>query len=146
MTKEEKIKEAWSNYYTGEVDENGWLKINSEVNTSDDLFDRLEIDSKSYLMRPKSLQGIENNNGWVKIESENDLPKEKELFRFIPCNQFDNEFIGWIDFEKKEVFFIDFKHYKVLKDGNKYGSETNAWLINQITHYQPIIKPQPPIY
>jgi len=23
--------------------------------------------------RPKSLQGIENNNGWIKIESESDL-------------------------------------------------------------------------
>jgi hypothetical protein len=88
----------------------------------------------------------ETNNGWIKIESKDDLPKEKEFFRFIPCNQFDKEFIGWIDTKLREVFFIDFSFYEVEKNGNKYTSQTNAWLTSQITHYQPIQKPQPPIY
>ena len=26
--------------------------------------------------RPKSLEGIESNNGWIRIESEEDLPKD----------------------------------------------------------------------
>jgi len=90
--------------------------------------------------RSKSLQGIENNNGWIKIESEDDLPKEKEFFRFIPCNNFDMEFIGWIDKKLGEVLFIDFTFYEVEKDGNRYISQSNAWLTSQITHYQPIQK------
>lgn len=29
--------------------------------------------------RPRSLQGIETNNGWIKIESEDDLPKDDSV-------------------------------------------------------------------
>jgi hypothetical protein len=36
----------------------------------------LEIDYYNSAFRPKSLKGIENNNGWIKIESESDLPSE----------------------------------------------------------------------
>lgn len=32
-----------------------------------------------FLVRPKSLQGIETNNGWIKIESEADLPKDDSV-------------------------------------------------------------------
>jgi hypothetical protein len=32
--------------------------------------------------RPKSLDGIENNNGWIKIESKDDLPKKGKYWGF----------------------------------------------------------------
>lgn len=149
MTKQEKIQEAYGEYW-----EAAKLQLNDDY-SSDFLgspkdwgfnFKIIFTGISIFRAIPFELIGIENNNGWIKIESEDDLPKEKELFRFIPCNKFENEFIGWIDFEKQEVFFIDFKYYKVLKDGNRYSSETNAWLTNQITHYQPIEKPKHPIY
>lgn len=69
-------------------------------------------------VRPKSLKGIEDNNGWIRIES--DLPKETE------CNFYDivnNNY--WTDM--------------VDKYGN-FNYETKA------THYQPIQEPEPPIY
>lgn len=123
MTKEEKIKEAWGEYYTGKVDENGWLLINSEINSSDELFDRLEINSESYLMRPKSLKSIENNKGWIKIESEKDLPKDEEMY--------------WAS-NDNYVYSYCYSKSELIEDYKK----DNAFF----THYQPIIKPEPPIY
>jgi len=151
MTKEEKIQESYGKYWYAVkdyVNENGWCNIRRGVN-----FDKIILEipwqtrtGNQYNWRPKSLQGIENNKGWIKIESEDDLPKEKEFFRFIPCNKFDEEFTGWIDKELGEVLFIDFKYYDCKKDGKKFITESNAWLTCQITHYQQIQKPQPPIY
>lgn len=84
------------------------------------LFDTA-INEGSSKWRPKSLQGIENNNGWIKIESENDLPKEK-------CKI-------WVrSLEFKEIVIINF---------------TNSFFtpIHQTcTHWQPITTPKLPIY
>ncbi|SHF17441.1 hypothetical protein [Chryseobacterium vrystaatense] len=71
--------------------------------------------------RPIQLKGIENNNGWIKIESEEDMPKSagryyvKDMFRDDPCISVFEEALRerWLDI---------------------------------ITHYQPIEKPKPPIY
>lgn len=65
----------------------------------------------------------EENNGWIKIESEEDLPKEK----FIEL---------WIMAEDCIVPI----YYEVYDEFSYDGS------FGEITHYQPIIKPQPPIY
>ena len=68
-------------------------------------------------IRPKSLQGIESNNGWIRIESEEDLPKEPIMSHYI--RRCDDEYcIGIVD-----------------------SSD-----IDRITHYQPIVKPEKPIY
>lgn len=75
---------------------------------------------------------------WIKVQKQEDLPQEKKLFKFIPCNHFDEEFIGWIDKEFDEVFFVDFKYYQIKKDGNTYLMKNNSWLPSQITHYMPI--------
>ncbi len=133
MTKEEKIKEVYG--CLGYVDENGWATyvIDEAFEYGIEPFGNYEtrnhIDG-AYEWRPIELQGIENNNGWIKIESEADLPEEdygnyhvysnKEIFGSEPKNQ------GTDDF---------------YKDNNKIKD----WLDNH-THYQPIIKPEPPIY
>jgi len=64
---------------------------------------------------------LENNNGWIKIESEKDLPK-KELEYFV---------------KRKNVKGTVIRQFVI--------SHTKAWL-KCYTHYQPITKPQPPIY
>ena len=65
------------------------------------------------------LQGIENNNGWIKIESEKNLPNHKL----------------WLS-DGKDVW-----------QGNLFEMEFFAKRINTLaTHYQPIEKPKPPIY
>lgn len=121
-TKEESIKQAWGNNIpNGGIDENGWSKKSCTYGT----FDVIKYDQQHYLegayIRPKSLKGIENNNGWIKIESEKDLPKENgECFV--------------IDSTGK----IEIVHYRYLRNCILEG-----W---PYTHYQPINKPLKPLY
>ena len=80
-----------------------------------------------FYFRPKSLSGIENNNGWTLIW-EKVLP-----FTDIECYFITNEnrlYTGKYIFKTR-----CFKDY----NGNIYPVYT-------ITHYQPIQKPKPPIY
>lgn len=120
MTKQEKIKEAWG-YFGGVVDDNGWRLIQSKFINE---VKNIEISGCGKYYRPKSLQGIENNNGWIKIESENDLPKETD--HYLVFNKFSNCI---------QVDYIDWD----------YESHIERWMEFN-SHYQPIEKPKPPIY
>lgn len=138
MTKQEKIKESWigiigeENFPKIKHDEDGFSDWNCRRYFSrdkDNLFqDKLKQGSKfnnggDLLYRPKSLKGIETNNGWIKIESENDLPKEEGNY-MIFHNQ-DN-------MQTSETFSKNIVH--------------KLFEYNSITHYKPIQKPKPPIY
>jgi len=127
MTKQETIQKAYGEYWNKDIDENGWvrLSINTEkkiVNyliNNKELFDsRVETTKDAYytFFRLKSLQGIENNLGWIKIESEDDLPKIPDFY--------------WCRDNNGAIHQI---HYEDIAIGYS-------------THYQPITKPQTPIY
>lgn len=125
MSKEEKIKEAWGENWSKISKENQKkaLKNNGFVSQYyEDLLSKETICRKLFDVRPKSLQGIEDNNGWIKIENEEDLPKENGIYWTLRK--------GLIVPLYKEIF----------NDLNK-----EYWL-NTYTHYQPIEKPKPPIY
>ena len=92
MTRKEIIIKAWMdlNIETpfGICDKTGWVHgyfcngIDDIINDYGDITDKIDYDidmSGVGKFRPKSLHGVENNNDWVKIESEEDLPKEKGL-------------------------------------------------------------------
>jgi hypothetical protein len=79
MTKQEAIKEAYGEYWEQVkvfVDENGWVFFSDDENIlrlnfqQKDNISTEKTDVESWKWRPKSLQGIENNNGWIKIENE----------------------------------------------------------------------------
>jgi len=144
MTKQEKIQEEWIKLLTKEtydkvkyfIDESGFLyfKITGHGLNNGLCFRYFNVDINfihtkraeqpgNYYWRPKSLQGIENNNGWIKIESEADLPKEE-----IDCH-----------------FIKDNLMYQGLWDNLLKGFYNGLQKINA-THYQPITKPNPPIY
>lgn len=143
MTKEEKIKEAWGKYLP-ELEENGWLYFGYACNGWDDVEDCLNnfgaIFDRSYYdmtytecdngdlinvkIRPKSLQGIEDNNGWQKIESEADLPpntKEANKAYKVLCKhiKFPDSLItaiwGCTEIHKKQ-WLKDFTHYKLIDE------------------------------
>lgn len=123
MTKEEKIKEAYGSRYhklKESIDSNGWINQNI---TTRALFDSLQFNDKENLMRPLELRGIENNNGWIKIESESDLPKDEIVEYDGYCIECD-VFIRNIGSSKIETLYSK----------------------NQITHYQPIKRLLKPIY
>ena len=79
-------------------------------------------------MKEKDMK--ENNNGWIKIESEDDLPLSGDLHLCkLAFNAWDNE---------------DYIYY-IMKDFHKnVPLKLNRAL--EYTHYQPIEKPKPPIY
>lgn len=127
MTKYEKIKEAYGecwdnlilNNQSNALSNNGYLPsgVFNYISCS------IELEHTDEYSRPKSLQGIEDNNGWIKIESEDDLPKEN------------NEYYWTITENDKDI-----KERWFNKFFNEYEGE------GKVTHYQPIIKPKPPIY
>lgn len=131
MSKEEIIKEAWGVHYAYDIDENGFRKYSE--------FDKYHLEqwgneyfeksyneiSKEWCVRPKSLSGIETNNGWTKIESESDLPSN--------------------DFEYKVGTMVGEKFY-LSKGVYEKDEVVRSWYSNKITHYQPIQKLETPIH
>lgn len=136
MTKEEKIQEAYGEYWEEIkefINEDGWMFYDnnedlkqSGINLMVDI--RKNISDEDMFIRPKSLQGIENNNGWIKIESESDLPKESVTF--------------WI--LDKELG-VKSGEWKQAPNESEHKKACEFW-IKKATHYQPIIKPELPIY
>lgn len=143
--KQEAIKKAYGeenfNLFKDIINENGWIGLSrygfDEDWDTEDKFDKMvsEIEFEESFedgmnfYRPKSLQGIENNNGWIKIESEADLPKEDYYGELFEVGFLDD--IGYFHHERKRCSL------KSLK-----------WMFERklVTHYQPIEKPKPPIY
>ena len=131
--KQEAIKNAYGEYWeqlTTETKQiallnNGWLHYNLITDDTGTLLNCIEMERDIDYYRPKSLQGIENNNGWIKIESEKDLPKVSGLY-FGKDYEFGTDMM-YFDFETKK-----------WEDSNGY--------LQNVTHYQPIKKPKPPIY
>ena len=80
MTKQEVIKQAYYGHESSLIDENGWATYAVDeggefgIEPCGDYETRNHVDGV-YEWRPKSLKGLETNNGWIKIESEKDLPK-----------------------------------------------------------------------
>lgn len=68
------------------------------------------------------LQGTENNNGWIRIESEEGLPKDSFNY-YLYCS------------EGRILRMEEYEYFKKYID-----TEIEA------THYQPIVKPKPPVY
>lgn len=139
-TKEEVIKEAWSLIPDMEYDNiHYWsIKVLRIESIDDELFDKSYIGTyreenhqwksyELYKIRPKSLQGIEDNNGWIRIESEEDLPNESGDYWVYDVNR-----------------SIDIRFY--MGFSKTWGNHEMEADVPKITHYQPIVKPKPPLY
>ena len=134
-TKEEVIKEDWVLFG---VDSNesydGWISAEyvPEEAILSGMLDlknfRTSTDYDEPFYRPKSLQGIESNNGWISINSEEDLPSE--------------------DLDVHIVFKKDGGNFQTFgvwdKRLNSFWS--GAMKIDIPTHYQPIVKPLKPLH
>ncbi len=134
MTKQEKIQEAYGehwDFFKEKVNENGWIKDRefwgawpeggSKINWQTTDHDNDYYDTR----RPFSLKGIEYNNGWIKIQSENDLPKEDCRCEFIKhtgtqfYGRFENRMGGlFVDesrrFEHPETRTESVTHWKLI--------------------------------
>jgi hypothetical protein len=72
--KEQKIKQAYGDYYEiCKPDENGWTySQNHQYYKYFEKHPETKIIDRQLYFRPFELKGIENNNGWIRIESEAD--------------------------------------------------------------------------
>ena len=130
--KEQVIKNAYGAHWEDVkmyVDENGFTLKKSLIDYDSNLWDSKSVKNanNTYAYRPKSLSGIDNNNCWIKVESKDDLPNEFTPVHFILHNEI---IMGNYNSDFKVFHKSHFEFYK--------------W--NAITHYQPIVKPQKPIY
>jgi len=133
MTKQEKIQEAYGDYWEQVKD---FMK--DDFGTCDNL--KMEIGKKMEknglpirwrflkYFRPVSLDNIETNNGWIKIESENDLPKT-----------------GTYDMSSVKLYYFTNNGFYEANDYKKWKTHCDNL---EITHFrfEPIFKPEQPIY
>ena len=128
MTKEEKIKEAWGDEYSNDVIMEGSrcgfkiidnLEYIVKYQGGDWHYEPYTFETVAFI--PKGLRGYLKNNGWIKIESEDDLPKKGTNCHFILKNGVCGVFVDIGDSE-----------YLTLR--------------NRGTHYKPIEKPKPPLF
>lgn len=123
-SKQECIAKAYGEYWESVknfIDRDGWTQKKSLLlNFTHVLYDSKSVQTfnNSYKYRPKSLQGIEDNNGWIKIESEADLPKDNS-----------------INYHALNIEFPDDIEVCLRVEVDK-----------RFTHYQPIEKPKPPLH
>ena len=142
-SKEEVIKEKWieivgaENFNRLTIDKNGYSKSNcllfisgekertlldNVLNIPKGMPKKYQPNGSDLIYRPKSLANIENNNGWISINSESDLPKTINggLWEIIRNGEqyfvellADNPNRLFKDFQKDEV-----THYKIHEKSN----------------------------
>lgn len=138
MTKQEIIIKHWIdlNIKTpfGICNNTGYM-ISYCVNGIEDIIaefptikDKIEFEHSEYDLikwKPKSLKGIEDNNGWIKIETIDDLPKT----------------IG------TDCWFVhNGKKVKGLYLDNTFTCGFTHFKWETISHYYPIVEPEDYIY
>jgi len=115
MTKEVAIQKAYGEHWEtvkDYVDINGWCSVRKKI-MFDEISVNIEMQKDGYYWRPKILQGIENNNGWTKIESINDLPRIKdELIIFKYGNAYTTTWIS-DDIQATPNYFMRYSHWRI---------------------------------
>lgn len=128
MTKEEKIKEAWGVYYNmfhKYIKKDGTLSemhlTNNQCNIfyNDENIEVVEKGSDYWYYRPKSLQGIEDNNGWISL-----LNNEEEFY----------------DYGEVELFNINTREYYICTDRHEPIE------LDSFTHFKPFERSKYPLF
>lgn len=135
MNKQEYIKLKWEesgmdfSMIQDNVNEDGWHVGDVDL-IPESVYVKCTHYSKSLgkmAERPMSLDRVEHNNGWTKIESEKDLPVEDIcLYKIMISSEIQDE-----------GFYSDY-HKCFINEDNK--------LIFNVTHWRPIVEIPNPLY
>lgn len=129
QAKQEAIKKAYGNHYNiFKPNENG---IGSAIGGIDE--NKYETISNGYVntYRPKVLRGIENNNGWIRIEPDgSNLPEDDGKYKLC----FENNIVQERTYTLAELIY----RYQRFKSQSE--------IYNDLTHYKPITPELLPIY
>jgi hypothetical protein len=133
MTKEEIKKEAYGEYYDKhqqDIDENGWLSYGlfpEKFLRKQELLEfKGETQSKCFV-RPKSLQGIETNKGWITVNPKDSGTTNPTETGFVHIVYRANGEVGMAHYNKMSYQDVDFFAYTY-------------------SHWQPIDKKEKPLY
>lgn len=145
--KNEAIRKAWIaeigeeklSRLTGKIDKNGyyWQYFYDFVDTShmdylQQHFDGVNGRIEASTYRPKSLSGIETNNGWIRIEPDgSNLPIESQE-NFDVC------------YLKSDGSFAEIKNQMCYQVVSRFKNPHKFHV--KITHYKQIEKSKPPIF
>ncbi|MEL7678155.1 hypothetical protein [Elizabethkingia meningoseptica] len=128
--KEQAIKAAYGEYWDkvkDHIDDDGWFNnIEHDFYFSEWGNSSIELEYEGSFCRPKSLYGIENNNSWTRIESEEDLPDKYGQY--------------WVFTSNGNIMDVYYDEHDKTWDGILDFFEVKA------THWQQIVKPKPPIF
>jgi len=127
----EVIKKAYGiRYRSQKINELGWfiMKKPELDKPRYNGFSDFDVDIVAFAWRPKSLRGVETNNQWIRIEEDgSNLPKENIRCHFIVRGSEEDEFMGCFEY-------------------NLFWNKDQAYSLKIVTHYQPIIKPELPLW
>ncbi|MCT3662551.1 hypothetical protein HZR00_08510 [Elizabethkingia anophelis] len=124
--KQQAIKAVYGELYIKHnPDENGWVQWNIKNDFGEENVES-KVKGDKLIYRLKILRGIETNNSWTRIESEEDLPKDRN----------------------KEDLLIFTETGEILVASSKYLSdaEIRRYWIKTVSHWQKFVKPNPPIF
>lgn len=135
MTKQEVIQKAYGEHWDQVkdfVDENGWCKPNENMDflnhtPCEHKYMHIVYGNPECWYMPSELKNLQNNNGWIKIESEEDLPRESGEYYVI------------------RKFYGDIDRVSIYGDISEMPHTAKSWIWNY-THYQLIVKPKLPLY
>lgn len=135
MTKREYILDKLGEYkepLCQLVDENGWVNykqlLPQEVGIS-----TAQVDAnRQYQWRLIRFRGTEENNGWIKIETYEDLPKESQLINVIWTTE-----QGVKDMSTRTI-----DKYNFTSD-NKSNID---YAFEYFSHWKPLVEPLRPLY
>lgn len=141
MTKEDIIKNAYGQYWTEMspwINKEGWFDKEAFFQKYFEFeYKHLELFflHKGDLMIPKAIVGLENNNGWTKVESQDELPTGVVLEIVIDGRSFLGHFFKEALTGKLRCSYYNLK----LNFRGDSPAET-------ITHYKRFDKSNLPIY
>lgn len=135
--KQQAIKKAYGDKYDtfkDEMDEDGWVvydtkhKHHPEWHGNEEFLDWYCPDFDYDKFRPKSLRGLENNRGWISVDDR--LPEESGVLH------------QWVSLKDGSIHFAK---WQILLDNWEIpgiGIPSSG----SVTHWQPVVKPEAPIY
>ena len=136
MTKTEKIKEAYGEYYNESLlisEHDGTVPLSKFSGNIPSSFEIVFENVGIKYVRPIALRSIENNFGWIKIENESDLPDDDDKLLYEVCLFEDGIF--------KRIYEV-FSWQEITR----IWEGTAQFYAGKISHYKAIENSKPPIY
>lgn len=116
MTKQEIIQKAYGDYweiFKDHVNENGYVNcVKNRKISLINYFKISEIEFSGNEVRPKTLKGLEENNGWNIIKTIDDLPDLLDEEIIFYKDQIMTTFLSEdVNVDKK--YFLKYSHYRI---------------------------------